>query len=115
MFDSIVSDMVAKKKIQAALRQVQSMKQDALHAERWLEAWLSGRVREDLQATEQLYAAKKAELDAYRRDLMNRAVQAQVVAASAVAAVPPPPQQPAPAAVPPTHVYTPGAFIPDLL
>jgi len=37
---------------------------------------------EDLRASEYLYATKKAELDAYRRDLMSRAVQARAEAAS---------------------------------
>ena len=39
MFDNIVLDMMAKKKIETALRQVDSMRDDARHAERWLEGW----------------------------------------------------------------------------
>jgi len=39
MFDNIVMDMMAKRKIETALRQVVSMKEDTRHAERWLEGW----------------------------------------------------------------------------
>ena len=47
--DNIVADIMAKKKIQAALRQVEAMRGDAMYAERWLEGWLNGRVKEDLR------------------------------------------------------------------
>ena len=65
--------------------------------------------------SEHQYATKKSELDAYRRELMNRAVQVQVSAASVQqqAATPSAP------VVPPTYTYTvpPTAAqpIPDLL
>ena len=45
----MVADLMAKKKIQEALKQVESMRADATYAERWLEGWLNGRVKEDLR------------------------------------------------------------------
>mmetsp|Transcript_23914 Transcript_23914/g.60900 ORF Transcript_23914/g.60900 Transcript_23914/m.60900 type:complete len:527 (-) Transcript_23914:618-2198(-) len=76
MFDNIVTDVIVAQKIRKALRQLESQLADVRYAERWLEGWISGRIDADLRQLEAAYAAKKAELDAYRKQLMMQAVQA---------------------------------------
>ncbi len=65
--------------------------------ERWLEGWLNGRIDQDLRNLESAYAAKKAELDEYRRTLLQHAANAQAAAAARAA---PQPAAPAAAAAP---------------
>lgn len=84
MFDNVAVDLIARQKVQSAMRTVAALIPEVVAADHWLEGWL-GRVRQDLSKTEQEYAAKKAELDACRRELMMNQVAAQEMAARAAA------------------------------
>ncbi|KAG1666773.1 hypothetical protein FOA52_004609 [Chlamydomonas sp. UWO 241] len=90
VFDNIVTDMIVRQKIIQALKLVEEIKVDTTYAERWVEGWLTGRVRPDLQGWEQKHAVTKASLDNHRRNLMNQmwAAQAEGGAPPAQAAQP---------------------------
>jgi hypothetical protein len=70
-FDNIVTDLIARKKVQDALEKTRQMAADVVYAEKWLEGWLN-KVRTDMAAIDQDYSAKKRTLDDYRRQLMNQ-------------------------------------------
>ncbi len=78
--------MAARRSIQEAMQKLQSMLNDVTYVERWLQGWLSGRIDQDLARLEQSYAAKKSELDGYRRSLLQSAASAKSAASAGSAA-----------------------------
>eukprot|EP00798_Chlamydomonas_sp_ICE-L_P005706 gene5706-17603_t len=73
LVQSFVLDMIVRKRIMQALNLAKDMLDDVKDGERWLQGWIEGRINLDLRAMEGQYGAKKAELDACRRDILARA------------------------------------------
>mmetsp|Transcript_9577 Transcript_9577/g.24302 ORF Transcript_9577/g.24302 Transcript_9577/m.24302 type:complete len:469 (+) Transcript_9577:88-1494(+) len=70
VFDNVVSDAIAGRKIQANIRQMQEFKQTIEEGRRWVHGWLSGRIDQDLAQLEGETKQSKAALDAHRRQLL---------------------------------------------
>lgn len=75
VFDNMVTDLIARRKVQDALQMAREMAADVVYAEKWLEGWMN-KVKVDMSAIDQEYIAKKRELDDYRRHLMTQLCKA---------------------------------------
>mmetsp|Transcript_21015 Transcript_21015/g.58275 ORF Transcript_21015/g.58275 Transcript_21015/m.58275 type:complete len:311 (+) Transcript_21015:958-1890(+) len=70
VFDNVVSDAIANRKIEANMQTVQAFKAEVLQAQRWVNSWLNGRIKSDAARLDQEARAAKQALDSYRRNLL---------------------------------------------
>lgn len=70
VFDNVVTDAIAGRKIQANIRQMEAFGGQIAEAQRWVRGWLGGRINQDLQRLEAETQQSKAALDAYRTQLL---------------------------------------------
>eukprot|EP00951_Prasinocladus_malaysianus_P014350 scaffold109093_cov34-Prasinocladus_malaysianus.AAC.1 len=72
IFDNVVSDAIANRKIQANMQAMQEFKGQIAQGQHWVSGWLNGRIRHDLADLERREHEAKAELDRYRRELLSK-------------------------------------------
>ncbi|KAG2492572.1 hypothetical protein HYH03_009233 [Edaphochlamys debaryana] len=90
VFDNIISDMIAARKIRDALAKVRDCLEDVAEGERWLRGWLQNRIDQDLRGLEAQLATRRSELHAHRTHLLNEWIRARAAGATAEAPQRPP-------------------------
>ena len=71
VFDNVVSDAIANRKIEANMRTVQEFKAEVVRGQDWVSSWLNGRIKADAARLDQEAKNAKLALDTYRRQLLT--------------------------------------------
>ena len=75
VFDNVVSDAIANRKIEANMQALGRFREQAEMAKAWVQGWLNGRIREDLARLEQESRRAQKELVDYRRSLLAKELE----------------------------------------